>query len=634
MVEPVDILRKYWGYDAFRPLQEDIIRDVLAGMDTLALMPTGGGKSICYQVPALVREGICLVISPLISLMKDQVYQLKQRGIAAEAVYSGMHHKDIDRILDNCIFGRTKLLYLSPERLTTDLARARIKRMPVNLLAVDEAHCISQWGYDFRPAYLRIAELREWLPKTPVLALTATATEEVVVDIQQQLQFAKEHVRRKSFRRSNLAYVVLQEESKWNKLLDILRRVPGPGVIYVRSRRKTQEVAHHLRKEKISADFYHAGLSTEQRSKKQDDWIEGRTRVMVATNAFGMGIDKADVRTVVHLELPDSIEAYFQEAGRAGRDGKRAYAVLLYQDADAHRLRRQFEISYPPFEEVRRVYQALGSYYQLAVGGGQGASFDFEISDFARTYKLDLLTTWSCLRILEQEEWISLSDAVFFPAMVYIKVNKDQLYDFQLRNSNFDKLIKTILRSCQGAFLQHVNLPEAQIARFLNIPLGQLRKMLHQLQQQGILSYRPLKDQPQLTFLQERVDSANLTYDQQRYAFLKNRQQERIEQAIAYAETAECRSRQLLHYFGEEQGEDCGWCDVCQGRTETELSEEDFLRYHKKILRLLQDEPLALEELTEAFSTRHRRKVLKVLEYLVDEGEVALKEEKLSKKGS
>ncbi|MEM8907342.1 MAG: ATP-dependent DNA helicase RecQ, partial [Bacteroidota bacterium] len=398
----LQVLQKYWGYEQFRPTQGEVIESVLAGQDTLALLPTGGGKSICFQVPALVQEGLCIVVSPLIALMKDQVQNLQKRGIPAAAIYSGMHRKDIDRILDNAVYGGLKLLYLSPERLGTELAIERIKKMKVNLLAIDEAHCISQWGYDFRPAYLQIVAIRAHLPQTPVLAVTATATQRVVIDIQEQLDFREGQFFQQSFLRSNLAYVVLNEERKLEKLLDILTKVKGSGVVYVRSRKKTLEIAQFLQRKNISATHYHAGLGTPLRSTKQDAWINDQVRIMVATNAFGMGIDKADVRIVVHLDLPNSLEAYFQEAGRAGRDGKKSFAVLLTNAGDARYLEKNFELTFPALEEVRRVYQALSSYFQLAIGSGLGESFDFDLQDFATIYQLEALKTYNCLKILEQ----------------------------------------------------------------------------------------------------------------------------------------------------------------------------------------------------------------------------------------
>ena len=617
---PLDILKQYWGYDGFRPLQEDIIRSVLEGRDTLALMPTGGGKSICYQVPALCREGICIVISPLIALMKDQVENLQKRNVPAAAVYSGMHYRDIDRILDNCAYGNTKLLYLSPERLTTELARARIRKMNVSLLAVDEAHCVSQWGYDFRPPYLQIPEIRELVPKAPILALTATATPEVARDIQEKLAFRQENLLQKSFARANLSYSVLHEEDKLKKLADILRRVPGTGIVYVRSRRRTKEIAGYLSRQGISTDYYHAGLDAGERAKKQDAWMAGRKRVIVSTNAFGMGIDKPDVRVVVHMELPDSLEAYFQEAGRGGRDGRKAYAVLLYHPADRLNLERQFEQSFPELKEVRRIYRALGSYFQLAVGGGEGQSYDFDIVEFARNFQVNIVEAFNCLKILEQAGWIVLTEAVFVPSSLMIKVSKDALYDYQLRHPKMDRLLKAILRTYQGAFNHPINLREGQLARFLKIPAKALRHALDKLASDGIIDYSPQKDTPQVIFIKERVDADNLLIDRSLYNFRKNRQYERMNKAIAYAETPVCRSRQLLAYFGETDAPACGICDVCTGRTKAELSTDDFERYKGKIQLMLKDGPLALEQLVGSFAPNRQEQVLKVLEYLLDEG--------------
>ena len=618
-------MKQYWGFEKFRPLQEDIIHSVLDERDTLALMPTGGGKSICFQVPALAREGICIVISPLIALMKDQVQRLQKLNIPALAIHSGMPYRDIDRYFDNCLYGDVKLLYLSPERLGTDLARERISRMKVNLLAVDEAHCVSQWGYDFRPAYLQIAEAREWLPAAPVLALTATATPEVVADIQDKLQFRQPNLFRKSFSRDNLAYVVLYEEGKENKLLDILRKVNGSGIVYVRNRRRTREIAILLQRNGIRADYYHAGLETQTRSQKQDDWLAGRIRVMVCTNAFGMGIDKADVRTVVHMELPDSLEAYFQEAGRAGRDEKKSYAVLLYHESDRQRLELQYELSYPPMDDIRRVYRALGSRYQLALGAGQGQSFDFDIVSFTENYQLELVKTFHALRILEQAGWIALTDAVFHPAGLMIRVSKDELYDYQLRHPKLDKVLKAVLRTYQGAFSQHLHLREAQLANFLKMPKAELQQAFQKLQQDGIIDYRPPKDKPQLVFLRERADADNLTIDRQRFHFRKTRHLERIQAAIRYAESNICRARQLLAYFGEPDAAACGICDVCTGRNKTDLSGEDYEKLKKKIRQLLQRDVLTTVQTVDSFSPKWRERVIKTLEHLLDEG-IILKE--------
>jgi len=615
----LNTLKKFWGYHSFRTPQDQIIQSVLNGKDTLALMPTGGGKSICFQVPALCQEGVCIVISPLIALMKDQVQNLQKRNIAAAAIYSGMHYKDIDRTLDNCIYGNTKILYLSPERLSSELAIERIKKMKVNLLAIDEAHCISQWGYDFRPSYLQIADIREWMPNTPVLALTATATSEVVKDIQEKLDFKDGKVFQNSFTRSNLAYVVLNEESKAEKMLDILQKVKGSGIIYVRSRKKTKDIAQFLLRKKISADFYHAGLSTEIRSAKQDAWVSNQIRIMVSTNAFGMGIDKPDVKIVVHMDTPDNLESYFQEAGRAGRDGEKSYAVLLYNEADRLKLERNYSLSFPPFTEVRKVYQALSSYYQLAAGSGIGESFDFDLSDFTDTYKLEMVPTFSSLKILEQSGWIVLTESIFTPSQLQFLVNKEELYDYQLRNRKFDKIIKTILRTYQGAFNHFVSLNERQLAKFLNLDNRDLIKALERMKQEAIIDYQPKKDKPQIVFIQERVINENLTLDKKIYEFRKNRHYQKMKSVIAYAENAVCRSQQLLQYFGEDS-EKCDVCDVCLGRTKTELTKEEFLAYKEKIRRLLDQQSLPLNDLVKSFGANREHQVLRAIEFLVDEG--------------
>ena len=629
MPTPKDILKQYWGFDSFRPMQEDIIQSVLDGKDTLALLPTGGGKSICFQIPALVKEGICIVVSPLIALMKDQVYNLQKRNISAVAIYSGMHYRDIDRVLDNCIHGNIKFLYLSPERLITDLAIARIQQMNVNLIAVDEAHCISQWGYDFRPPYLQIAETRELHPKIPILALTATATKDVVNDIQEKLEFKTENVFQQSFKRDNLSYVVLYEEDKFRKLHDVLKNVKGSGVVYTRNRRKTKEIALSLHRQGIHADFYHAGLNAELRSKKQEAWINNQTRIMVCTNAFGMGIDKPDVRTVVHMDVPDNLEAYFQEAGRGGRDGKKSYAVLLYNEMDKKKLLLQTEQAFPDIRELKTVYRALGSYFQLAVGGGAGDSFDFEISDFVEKYKLKMITTYNALKILQQEGWINITDSVFMPSSVKIIVGKDKLYDYQLKNRKHDRILKVILRSFQGAFLDYTRINETWMAKKLEMPRHKVQEALHRMHQAGIILFRVEKDKPQLMFLQERVGAENLTIDLELYNFRKKRYLERIQKVIHYNEAIQCRSQLLLSYFGEEESETCGVCDVCLGRNKVEISTDEFARFQSKILLLLKENAMTVGELLESFNSKRHGKLLKALEMLIDEGQIDKEGDKL-----
>ncbi|KAA3641203.1 MAG: RecQ family ATP-dependent DNA helicase [Bacteroidetes bacterium] len=620
MHQPLDILKKYWGFDEFRPLQEDIINSVLEKKDTLALLPTGGGKSICFQVPGMCVEGTCLVISPLIALMKDQVTNLQKVDIPAAAIYSGMSYKDIDITLDNAAHGHFKFLYVSPERLRTELFQERLKRMNINILAIDEAHCISQWGYDFRPAYLEIEQIRELLPETPVIALTATATPEVVNDIQEKLKFNLKNAFEKSFERKNLAYAVLQEEGKEEQLLNILRRVPGSAIVYVRSRRKTKELAWVLGRNKISADFYHAGVPPEDKDKKQQSWKEGKTRVMVSTNAFGMGIDKADVRLVIHMDLPESLEAYFQEAGRAGRDGKKSYAVLLYNQNDRKRLEKNYANAFPPIDEVKRVYRALGSYFQLATGAGEGQSFDFDVIDFCKNFQLDPLKTFNSLKILEQSGWIVLTETIFIPSTLKILVSKEKLYDYQIRNPKMEIILKSILRSYQGAFMHFIRIRERQLAKFLKITEANLIKALHLLHKEGIIQYKPQKDKPQLMFLKERANADNLVIDQQLYNFRKKQHKKRMESAILYAEKPICRSKQLLAWFGQKDAQKCGICDVCTGRTKAELDDEDYERYRQKIQVLLTREHLTLDEILESFTPRREAAVLKSIEYLMDEG--------------
>ena len=499
-MHPKEVLKKYWDYDSFRPLQEEIIAAVLEGRDTLALLPTGGGKSLCFQVPALCKEGICLVVSPLIALMKDQVKNLVNNGIRATAIYTGMHPKEIDRILDNCVHGKIDFLYLSPERLSSPLALERIKRMNVGLIAIDEAHCISQWGYDFRPAYLNIAEIRNELPKTPLIALTATATKPVVADIQEKLLFRKHSkVFQKSYLRDNLAYVVIHVEAKQQKMLDILQKVTGSALVYVRNRRAARDTAWFLHHNGISADYYHAGRSGDIRAQVQDNWIENKVRVIVATNAFGMGIDKPDVRLVIHLSLPDSLEAYFQEAGRAGRDGSKSFAVLLFNASDPLKLEELYQKTYPSLKEIKRTYQALGSHFQLAIGSGLGLTFDFNISDFVRTYQLDPYRAIQAIKILMKEQLIHLSESFFSPSRLQITASKETLYDYLLRNKKMETLLKVILRSYQGSFNHPVRIKEHQLATFLSISKTDLVQMLSRLHRDDIIEYIPQKDSPQLS---------------------------------------------------------------------------------------------------------------------------------------
>lgn len=625
---PESILLQYWGYAAFRPLQEDIINSVLQGNDTLALLPTGGGKSICFQVPALCSEGLCIVISPLIALMKDQVENLRSRGIRAAAVYSGMSSEEVQIAFENCLYGNYKFLYLSPERLLSETIREFLAKMRVNLWAIDEAHCISQWGYDFRPPYLRIAEIRKLHPKVPVLALTATATHEVRDDIMKQLAFKKPIFFQKSFERRNLSYLVYHCEDKPERMAEILSRVPGTGIVYVRNRRRTREYAEYLIKKKISADYYHAGLTPALRNSKQDDWKSGKSRVMVCTNAFGMGIDKPDVRTVIHMDLPDNPESYYQEAGRAGRDEQPAYAVVLYNRSDLADMKMRQKNTFPPMEEIRRIYNALANFLQIPVESGMGVSYDFEISRFLSQYNLQPLTTVACLRLLGNEGLISLTDSVFMPAKVHFKGNNETLYEFQIKNPKYDLLIKTILRSSPGVFDDFVRISEPELATKLKLTYEEVMTMLRYLQKMEILSYAPRKDTPQLTFLTPREDVRYLTIDSRKYAERKKRFVEKAETMIAYVTSHHlCRSQMLLAYFGEKVKVRCGTCDYCRELNKLSMNEIELQTLRLKILTLLSEGPAAITTLFTISGMKNREIFLDFLQFLMDQGELLIRDD-------
>ncbi|GAB4004709.1 RecQ family ATP-dependent DNA helicase [Spirosoma migulaei] len=546
-------------------MQEDVVNAVLARQDTLVLMPTGGGKSICFQVPTLAMKGVCIVVTPLIALMKDQVEQLRKRGIPAAAIYSGMNSREIDTTLDNCIYGNTKFLYVSPERLRTEIVIERVKQMTVCLLAIDEAHCISSWGYDFRPPYLQIAEFRELIPDTPIIALTASATPDVQADILDKLKLKEPAVFRQTFARPNLSYSAVLEENKEARLLKILQNVPGCAVVYVRSRRQTQKVAQWLLKQGISADFYHAGLTTQQRSEKQDAWIQDQTRVMVSTNAFGMGIDKPDVRVVVHLDVPDSLEAYYQEAGRAGRDGLKAYAVMLYTPGDLESLRFRTEQLYQPIEMLRRVYQALANYTAVPVGGGEFSSYDFDLGAFAATFSLPPQETHYALKQLQLEGFIQLNENYFHPSRLTITLDNRQLYEFQVLNPRFDSFLKLLLRVYGGElFTDFITISESNLARTFLINQSEIEQLLTQLHQRNVVIYEKQKDKPQLTFLTPRFDAPSLPVNMQELNRRKELAMRKVQAAILYTEhVTQCRTRLLQAYFGEKPGDACGICDNC-----------------------------------------------------------------------
>ena len=616
------ILTQYWGFAKFRPLQEEIIQSVLDGHDTLALMPTGGGKSACFQVPALLNPGICIVVSPLIALMKDQVENLRNKDIKAIAIISGMGKREVDIALDNCIYGDIKFLYLSPERLLSDLVRERIRHMNVNLIAIDEAHCISQWGYDFRPPYLHISELRELHPGVPVLALTATATEDVAADIQQKLQFRSGNVFRKSFERRNLAYLVYNEENKMRKLFSIAKNVKGSGIVYVRNRRETQEIARLLNLEGITADFYHAGLDSAARSKKQLSWKRSETRVIVATNAFGMGIDKGDVRFVVHLDLPESLEAYYQEAGRAGRDEKKAFTVLLYTGSDKARLLNKLGQSYPTVKEIKQVYHQLGNYFQLAYGAGEGLTLEIDIADFCNRFKLDAIKTLNAFKFLEHDEYIALSETVFLPSRVQVLTGQAELYAFQVEQPAFDSFIKILLRSYGGVFDQFIAIKESDLAKRLGISRQEVSQILLKLQAMEILVYIPQTDKPHITFLKQRLDEQHLQinarYLSDRYEVNKHQ----VESVIAYAETFRCRSQQLLAYFNEIHAPECGVCDVCIENKRLRKKESVNDDITKEILDLLSSGSLGLDDLVTSVRSGNDKEKLNIIRILLDAGTI------------
>jgi ATP-dependent DNA helicase RecQ len=612
------ILQKYWNYSSFRYLQEDIIHSVLEGKDTLALLPTGGGKSICFQVPTMAKEGICIVITPLLSLMKDQVTNLLSKGITAATIHTGMHLREIELILTNCIRGKTKFLYLSPERLKNELLKNCVRQMQVCLLAVDESHCISQWGYDFRPPYLEIATFRELLPPdVPVLALTATATDDVVKEIQRCLHFRAENVFKQSFYRENLTYYVFKEENKYKRLLKIITRTPGTGIIYVRSRRRAQEVVDFLIQNKLSADFYHAGLTLKVREEKQRLWMLEKTRIIVATNAFGMGIDKANVRFVVHLDIPDNLEAYFQEAGRGGRDEKRAYSILLYENKDITELHKHFETSYPPIEMIRTIYQALCNFFQLPMGNGEGASFDFDMYSFVQNYHFKHVVVFNSLKFMERAGFISITEAINNPSKVYIPLSREELYRFQVANEQYDDFIKLLLRSYAGLFSVFVPIQEKELARRSALPITIVAEALKQLNAHGVIIYQPQTENPKITFLQNRVESRHLLFSQQVYDDRKKNAEKRLEAVVFYVNsTTQCRSRFLLSYFGQQHSPPCGKCDVCLRHRET-LSREEFEFLQKEILSLLQNEEQSIDSLLEKLHYPSV-KLLEVIRWLLE----------------
>jgi ATP-dependent DNA helicase RecQ len=618
-----DILQQYWGYNTFRPLQEDIITSVLDQKDSLALLPTGGGKSICYQVPAMAQEGICLVISPLIALMKDQVENLRKRGIMALAIYSGMSRRQIAQTLKNAAYGDYKLLYVSPERIETDLFKEYLPALGVNLIAVDEAHCISQWGYDFRPAYLKIAELREELPDVPILALTASATLAVQQDIIEKLQLKEVQLFRQSYERKNLSYTVRRADAKMADLTAIVSKVPGTAIVYCKSRRRTLEIAQLLQMHGFSAHYYHAGLAPEERDQKQQDWINNKVQVMVCTNAFGMGIDKPDVRLVIHADMPDCLENYYQEAGRAGRDGKKSYAVLLYTPTDSEGLLELHKTRFPSFARIRHIYQGLVNFLHIPAYTGEDNSYTFQFNDFIRNFQLNSQETLYALKALESDGWLIFNEKSFTPSTIAFTTNKRELYQFQQSYPQYEPLLTTLLRTYEGIFDYPVFVTEKNIAYLLRKTEEEVKQLLKTVTAFRILKYIPQNDAPQIIFKKHRVRVEDLFLDLSQYEKRKAVFMERVEKMINYTHITDCRSQYINTYFGDANTKPCSICDNCLKSKTTPLSKEEFTDIHEKIRTELQSGRLLPDLLIKRLSIG-KEKAWQVLTFLQAEHEISI----------
>lgn len=629
MTDYKSILKHYWGYDNFRGIQEDIISSIGSGRDTLGLMPTGGGKSITFQVPALANPGLCLVITPLIALMKDQVQNLRKHGIKAQAVYSGMTREEIVIALENCIFGDYKFLYISPERLGTEIFQNKLRSMKVSMITVDESHCISQWGYDFRPAYLKIADVRKLLPDVPVLALTATATPEVVKDIQVRLAFREENVFRMSFERKNLAYIVRRTEDKSGELLHILNQVQGSAIVYTRNRKRTKEISLFLNQHDISATFYHAGLDNKTKDLRQKGWQAGTYRVMVATNAFGMGIDKPDVRLVIHIDFPDSPEAYFQEAGRAGRDGQKAYAVLLYAQSDKTILKKRISDTFPEKDYIRQVYEHINYYYQMAMGDGRGCTFAFNIDEFCQRFKHFPVRVDSALKILTRAGYLEYTDEQDNASRLIFTLRRDELYRMEEHNQDTEKLLRIILRSYTGLFSDYAYINEETLAQRSGLSRQQVYDTLILLTKRHILHYIPGKKTPYIIYTRERQDTNRIVLNKEVYEDRKRSYEKRIQAMLEYAESNDqCRSRMLLHYFGENNEHNCGQCDVCLEKHTSGLKKGEYEDIASDIKNLLNRHPHTPQEVIHALSVAEE-KILNVLTYLLSEERIKQENGKL-----